>query len=506
MDNEVWIRGQGGQLTSRQIYWGVLLSLTVLHVVLAVSLPVSGDEAYYWDCSRHPEWSTFDQPSLVIWSMIPFRALLGETRLAVRAPAILASLLIGLMLLPLARRLGGNWREAAAAYVVLHLTPLMFLGSFYASTDVAMAAAFLGATWAAVALAQGERKAWWGFGLATGLGFLAKFPIVMVLPAIVPAVVKGPARDHLKTAVPYLAAGLSLGLTLPVWIWAVQHDFDNVFFQLAGRHNESGFTLKYVGEYLGGVALLMTPFLAVAFGIAWFRSRSGEKSGLGWFTARVAAASPLVAFALIGLRTKVEPHWGTTGVTVFAILLVLIAFRGRRTLVVAGGIFGLGLCLAAIAVVLSPERLLGVEWSYRGRPNRISTRALSSVIGNQEVADRIEQIRRPDELVSSQSYTDVHLYAFLSKGRLVTRLAHIRGGRHGLASLYWYRPSELRGRDVLFVTEMEGQEGKLEALFEQVQPDTPIHIVRDGIHVKTMLVYRCSNLMHPEGAFTRLPD
>ena len=43
--------------------------------------PPSGDEAYYWDCSRHPDWSTFDQPSLVIWSMIPFRVVLGETRL-----------------------------------------------------------------------------------------------------------------------------------------------------------------------------------------------------------------------------------------------------------------------------------------------------------------------------------------------------------------------------------------------------------------------------------------
>ena len=483
----------------------MLISLTVLHAVLATALPVSGDEAYYWDCSRHPEWSTFDQPSLVIWSMIPFRALLGETRLAVRAPAILASLAIGMMLLPLVRRLGGGARDATVAYLVLHLTPLMFLGSFYASTDVAMAAAFLGATWAAVALAQGERTAWWGFGLATGLGFLAKFPIVMVLPALVPAVVKGPAREHLKTATPYLAAGLSLFLTVPVWIWAVQHDFANILFQVSGRHGgSSGFTLKYVAEYLGAAALLVTPFLAVAFGIAWWRGR--RLADLGWLAARVAAASPLVVFALIGLRTRVEPHWGTTGVTVFATLLALVAFRGRKALVAAGAVFGLGLCFAAIALVLMPESLLAVEWSYRGRPNRISTRQLSRLIGNQEVADRLEQIRRPDELVASQSYTDVHLYAFLTQGRLPTRLANIRGGRHGLASLYWYRPSELRGRDVLFVTEAEDLEGKLEALFEEVRPESPIEVVRDGRLVRTIRVYRCRHLTHPEGTFTRLSD
>ena len=74
------------------VFLAVLLGLTGLHVVLAMTVPVSGDEAYYWDCSRHVDWSYFDQPPLVIWSMVPFRALLGECRLAVRAPAVLASL------------------------------------------------------------------------------------------------------------------------------------------------------------------------------------------------------------------------------------------------------------------------------------------------------------------------------------------------------------------------------------------------------------------------------
>ena len=58
------------------------------------------------------------------------------------------------------RRLGGGPRQAARAYLLLHAMPMFLLGSFYASTDVAMTAAFLGATWAAVALAQGERRAW----------------------------------------------------------------------------------------------------------------------------------------------------------------------------------------------------------------------------------------------------------------------------------------------------------------------------------------------------------
>ena len=109
-----------------------------IRVIGSTLFPLSGDEAYYWDCSRHLDWSYFDQPPLVIWAMIPFRALLGETALAVRAPAILASLLLALFLIPLVRRLGGTYRETLWAYLLLQIMPVYFLASSYASTDVAM--------------------------------------------------------------------------------------------------------------------------------------------------------------------------------------------------------------------------------------------------------------------------------------------------------------------------------------------------------------------------------
>src|SRR6185295_10579187 len=97
--------------SSRRTFWLVLSVATALRMLLAAVVPLSGDEAYYWDCSRHPDWSYFDQPPLVIWAMRPFRLLLGETSLAIRMPAILASLGLGLCLPPLARRLGGGYRE-----------------------------------------------------------------------------------------------------------------------------------------------------------------------------------------------------------------------------------------------------------------------------------------------------------------------------------------------------------------------------------------------------------
>jgi hypothetical protein len=41
------------RLDGRALLFAVLAGFTLLHLVLAVSVPLSGDEIYYWDCSRH---------------------------------------------------------------------------------------------------------------------------------------------------------------------------------------------------------------------------------------------------------------------------------------------------------------------------------------------------------------------------------------------------------------------------------------------------------------------
>ncbi len=490
-----------GSWTLRR-YLALLLLAAAVHAALAAALPVSGDEAYYWDCSRHPDWSYFDQPGLVIWSMIPARAVLGESRLAVRAPAIAASLLLGLFLLGLIRRLGGGPPEAAWAYLALHAMPLVFLGSFYASTDIAMTAAYVAATWAAVALAQGERRAWWGFGVAMGLGFEAKFPVVLALPALLPALARREVRRQLATPVPWAAAGVSLALTAPVWIWGALHGWDNLRFQLAGRHGGGALTLRYLGEFLAANLLLATPTLAVALAAAAWRGLRAAEPGRR--AAALAALAPFAAFGLVALRERVGAHWGGPGLVVAAALLAVTPLRLRRAAVVAGAAVGLALSAAVVAVAAAPERLAAVEWSYRGRPHRISTRKLAAAVGNREIAAEAARRLRPGELLASESYTNVHLLAFLSGGRLPTRLAHLAGGKHGLASLYWYRPEELVHRDVLFVTRREGLGPALRTIFARVEEERPI-VVRSGPVTRTLRVFRCTDLLRPAGVFTRLP-
>lgn len=489
-------------------YRGLVVALAIVHAGLAYTLPVSGDEAYYWDCSRHLDWSYFDQPPLVIWTMAPFRWVLGEGPLAVRSPAILSSLMLALFLPPLVRRLGGNLRDAGRVYLLMHALPVYLFFTFYESTDAGMITAYLAATWAAVALAQGEKCAWWGFGIACGLGFLAKFPAVLVAPALIPALMQREVRAHLKTPTPYLAGLLSLALTGPVWIWGALHDWDNIAFQVAGRHGRGGgFFLQHLLEWVASNLVAATPFLLVAMALALWGARRLRDPA--WRVVAVAAAMPLLAFGLVSLRERVGAHWGAPGLVVGVVAVVLLPFPWKRFLVragaVTGGAFALFLLLLAFVwKTAGPEALLSTPLLSDKSDEEIATGSASYAFGDAEVVEELRRRLVPGEILASESYTLVHLLGLKSRGEFTNRLANVAYGLHGLASLYWHQPGDLAGADVLFVTKKEGLNEEVGALFESCEEEDPILVERRGRLVRRLRVLRCQELKEPVPAFTRL--
>jgi 4-amino-4-deoxy-L-arabinose transferase-like glycosyltransferase len=474
----------------------------VVRAPLAAWLPLSGDEAYYWDCSRHLDWSYFDQPPLAIWAMVPFRALLGETALAVRAPTLLSTALIAHFLERVIVRLGGALRHAATAFLLLHATPLFFFGSGYASTDAVLMCAYLGATCAALAIAAGERRAWWGLGVALGLGFLGKFPSVLALAVLWPLLRQPQVRAHLRTPTPYLAALLAALLTAPVWIWSATNGWDDLAFHL--HRVPAGFEPENVLGFWGAAALMVTPFLAAAMVLAWWRSRSLRMAG--WTTFRVASATPLAFFSLLALRGHVGLHWAAPSLVLGVVPVVLVPFPWRRRLLAAGTITGVAAILVLLSVVALPRPWLAVETALRqrwGEPGKVE---LVDLFGLEEIAAEVARRLRPGELAASERYSAVHLVAFVTAGTVPTRLALLTRGRHGLGSLYWHRPEDLVGRDVLFFTERDTLEERLAARFDEIREDGPRLEVRDdGRVLRTVRFYRCRNLHTPAGAFSRAP-
>ena len=62
---------------------------SVMGLLLAATVPLLPQEAYYWSWSRHPDWSYFDHPPLATYSIGLTTALLGRG-LLVGGPVVLA--------------------------------------------------------------------------------------------------------------------------------------------------------------------------------------------------------------------------------------------------------------------------------------------------------------------------------------------------------------------------------------------------------------------------------
>jgi len=484
-------------------YWRLVFALLLVKTILAIALPISGDEAEYWDCSRHFAWSYLDHTPLLFWLMIPARVLFGETRLGVRAVSLLAGVGFAALLRPLTRRLGAE-NGASESWLVLNSMPLFFLGSIYCWTDILLLLAFTAATLSMIEVAQGNRRGWWYIALSLGLGFLAKIMIVLAFPALLVLLRSPAARRDLKTLRPWLAALLSFLLTAPVWYWTVVHNWENFRFQLSERHHLQGFQLRLVGEFFLSNLLLATPFIALAIVIAvviW----PGKRDVSGQILL-CAAAVPFGVFLYSSTRERAGAHWAAAAIILGAIVVGITEFRGRKFLMACAALTTAAATFLIGILALWPEVVMDREWSYGGNPVRVSTSYLTYAVGNDEIAEEVLRRLQPGEMMASENYTNVHLFSFLTGGKLPTRLAWLkRNGKSGLPSLYWYSPEELQGRDFLFVSDKGGMDEQLRGIFASVTEQPPIVIIRGGKTLRSMRLLRCHDLRKPDGVFTLLP-
>ncbi|HPR63265.1 MAG TPA: glycosyltransferase family 39 protein [Thermoanaerobaculia bacterium] len=461
----------------------ILALIALLRVVLALVTPVSGDEAYYWDCARNMDWSYFDQPPLVIWAVALFRPIMGNTSLALRFLPILAAFLSGYLLLLLSLRLSGTVRYGLTAYLVLQLTPLFFFGSFYLSTDSALIPCWLWALYALVRILRGDPRFWIHFGLATGLGFLAKFPIVLILPLafLIP-------RKFWNSVYVFHGAAFSLLLTAPVWIWAGHHHFNNIAFQLVGRHEGASAGIGHFFEFWAAQLLLLgpvLPVLAVGRIVRLWRSWWEEPCRRIVF---LAGFIPIAFFGLVAFRDHAGAHWIAPGFFPLALLITLDRPLTKRQ-VVGSLIPACLIILLAMVPVFAPGLL--------ARTHSIPSKIAGNFFGYQRLADRLKQ-EPPEVLTASTSYSLVSLAGYRSGGSLSPLLIRSRGGRHGLSYLYWQEHLNLAGKDVLFYSTRDDIIKYASEICERTDPPEYLDIVTGGRTVRQFILVRGYDIQNVE--------
>jgi 4-amino-4-deoxy-L-arabinose transferase-like glycosyltransferase len=333
-----------------------LFRLLYLPLFCAVT-DLAGDESYYWDWGRHPDWGYFSKPPLIGWLMGAVAWLTGNAEWGIRLAALLCGTASLWLLQALATRMAG---ERAALLVVLltALTPANTALNLFFTIDAPLVlcwSAALLALWRCME-APDKSSRWLVLGLALGVGNLAKqmmlvFPVLMLMFFALTTEL----RPLLRRAALWWSLAISLLFLGPVLWWQQQHHW--VTLGHMSHHFDTAEhvgVLGWVGRFLSfpaSQAGLFTPvtwvlLIGCAFG-ALFRWRTLDVKQR--FLTLFSAPALLVFFAL-ALRQNVNPNWPAV---YYLSAMVLLAMHLAHTWERSRKITRTALVVAAVMTLLA---------------------------------------------------------------------------------------------------------------------------------------------------------
>ncbi|MGH7632971.1 MAG: glycosyltransferase family 39 protein, partial [Gemmatimonadaceae bacterium] len=338
----------------------ILSGAAFARLALAAVVPVVPDESYYWEFSRRLAAGYFDHPPAIAVLVRAGVVLFGVSALGVRFWPVVAGWIASVLLVLLARRLGGD-RVALRTAVIIACVPLAAAGLVIATPSTPLMLAAAGVLYAldrAITERVGSRASlgWWLVaGAALGFALLADYEGALIaLGVLVALLAVAPLRRQLARPAPYLAALVALVLFAPNIWWNARRDWVSYRFQFAhglgGLHHPG---LTHLWSFLGGQLAVASPILFVLGAVAVARAlRRGtpREQLLGTIT-----ATSMVVLLVSALRGPVEVNWTATAYLP-AITLVAL-WRGgpkwRRWLVAGCGL-GAALVLLTYAQALAP--------------------------------------------------------------------------------------------------------------------------------------------------------
>ncbi|MGH8090385.1 MAG: glycosyltransferase family 39 protein [Rudaea sp.] len=315
----------------RTAFWVVWTVLLIAKIVLAAQLAPFGDEAWYWQESRHPAWGYSDLPPLTAWLIAAGEAAFGHGTLAMRAPFLLLGALLPLLIVRIAARISGTMDGWRAGMLALGLPLLATLGIF-ALPDVPLTFA------SALALDAIERAArtrrlrdWALLGVALALAWLAHYRAATLLAAGLAFFALTPrGRALWRDPGLWLALGIMCLGIVPMLAFNATHAWAALDFQLVQR-NPWSFHADALVQPLEQ-ALVCTPMFYGLLLWALWRTWTRRGENAPWDLLLCCAAVPILAYFLLGLfadDTRFRAHWPLPGYLPLLVVLPALLRESR---------------------------------------------------------------------------------------------------------------------------------------------------------------------------------
>ncbi len=346
---------------------GVVAALLIVRIVIAGSLHLTEDEAYYRLWAQAPALGYYDHPPMIAWWIWLGVRLAGDDPLGVRLLPILGCAVTSAIVFDLARLAGGSRAAAQRAGIWYNAMLLVAAGGFLAVPDSPAALFWAFSLWAAFRGLRGGSGAvaWWlAAGAAAGLASLSKYSALFLGPGMLLWLVStAPGRASLRTAGPWLALAAAAGLFALNLGWNATHQW-LTFAKQFSRVAPHRLAPRYLLEFVATEALLLNPLLAIFLARLWRARRGGGALVKAW--PFLATSLPFIGYLLLhSLHDRIQAHWPAPVYPALAICAAFAAegatgaWRGARSVVPW---FGFAACAAAALYACLP--LAGVPLRF----------------------------------------------------------------------------------------------------------------------------------------------
>lgn len=296
--------------------------LLLLLAVLAVrglflwtnGLDLIGDESYYWDWSRRPDWCYYSKPPMVAWLIGAATWLFGDYTPVVRLPALLLGTVFLAYFHATAKAFYGP-RAAAMALLLILAAPINVVANLLMTIDPPLYCFWIMSLYyLRRALFDADAKAWLWAGCAGAATLLSK-QAALAQPAMLFVFLLIDRQRWIYLKRQYWLYLLPMLLaTVPILWWNQQHDW--VMFGHSrghfGNHEPVGLLkhLQQARDFLFYQLLLLSPLtfvLSVIIGVQGalgFKRLSADQQFL-WLMGPVL----ILAVLLLSFLQKAQGNW-----------------------------------------------------------------------------------------------------------------------------------------------------------------------------------------------------
>ncbi len=374
------------------------LASLLLRWWIAVSFPISGDEAFFYWWGVYPDWGYSDHPPMVGWLIALMRATLGDSIWSIRLPAVLLPLALGAALWwafkPLDRVRAG-W-----GVLFFWLAPLNWLNAII-TTDTPL---IFWSVLSAAALLRAERRAQLDraacglyalSGLFLGCAFLSKyFSVVMGFAYLAYFLLY--RRERLAGLALLVACALP-GPAINI-AYNLSHGWSNIMFNVYNRNEAEHFEWRKPLVYIGMMAYLITPaalWLAMKYRQALLATARSQR------LLACLVLVPLLFFALLSARKIIGLHW-VLSFYPFGFAFLAFALPADRLKTCAKGLA----VFAGLHVLVVAGLYMTTLDTWR------SAKIYPQIVRSVKTADIIRQASVPGAVLMGDSYTSASIYGF----------------------------------------------------------------------------------------------